>query len=129
MERKIPKEASDYSWCQTGRQDLIMKEFGRLYYKEIIYISFDNNERMKQIFSLDMDITRIISALKIESGKAISPEDTLLIFDEIQEVPNALTALKYFCENAPEYHIVSAGSLLGVAMHAGTSFPVGKVDF
>ncbi len=107
----------------------IMKEFGRLYYKETIYISFDNNERMKQIFSLDMDITRIISALKIESGKAITPEDTLLIFDEIQEVPNALTALKYFCENAPEYHIVSAGSLLGVAMHAGTSFPVGKVDF
>ncbi len=107
----------------------IMKEFGRLHYENTIYINFDNNERMKQVFSLDMDIKRIISALKIEAGKNISPENTLLIFDEIQEVPKALSALKYFYEDAPEYHIVAAGSLLGVTLHAGTSFPVGKVDF
>ena len=107
----------------------IMKEFGRLHYKNMIYINFDNNERMKQVFSLDMDIKRIVSALKIETGKEIVPEDTLLIFDEIQEVPKALSALKYFYEEYPQYHIVAAGSLLGVALHAGTSFPVGKVEF
>lgn len=107
----------------------IMKEFGRVHYKNTIYINFDNNERMKQVFSLDMDIKRIVSALKIEAGKNFNSEDTLLIFDEIQEVPQALTSLKYFYEEAPEYHIVAAGSLLGVALHAGTSFPVGKVDF
>ena len=84
---------------------------------------------MKQVFSIDMDIKRIISSLKIEAGKKIDPQDTLLIFDEIQEVPQALSSLKYFYENAPEYHIIAAGSLLGVALHAGTSFPVGKVDF
>ena len=107
----------------------IMKEFGRLYYKNTVYINFDNNERMKQVFSLDMDIKRIISALKIEVGKNIDPDDTLLIFDEIQEVPQALSSLKYFYENASEYNVIAAGSLLGVALHAGTSFPVGKVDF
>lgn len=107
----------------------IMKEFGRLHYENVVYINFDNNERMKQVFNLDMDIKRIISALKIESGKEIQPENTLLIFDEIQEVPKALTSLKYFYEENPEYHIVAAGSLLGVALHRGTSFPVGKVDF
>ncbi len=107
----------------------IMKEFGKLYFENVVYISFDNNAHMKNIFEMDYDIPRIISALKIEGGKQINPENTLLIFDEIQEVPKALTALKYFCENAPEYTIVAAGSLLGVALHEGTSFPVGKVDF
>lgn len=107
----------------------IMKEFGRRHYADTIYINFDNNERMKQVFSIDMDVDRIVNALQIEAGKKIQPENTLLIFDEIQEVPKALTALKYFYEDAPEYHIVAAGSLLGVALHTGTSFPVGKVDF
>lgn len=107
----------------------IMKEFGKKYFENVVYISFDNNEHMKNIFELDYDIPRIISALKIEHGSDFNSEDTLLIFDEIQEVPKALTALKYFCENAPEYAIVAAGSLLGVALHEGTSFPVGKVDF
>lgn len=107
----------------------IMREFGKRYFEETIYISFDNNERMKHVFEIDFDIKRIISALKIESGKNFSAENTLLIFDEIQEVPKALTCLKYFYENAPEYAIVAAGSLLGVAIHEGTSFPVGKVDF
>ncbi len=107
----------------------IMKEFGRRYFENTVYISFDNNEHMKHVFNMDMDIKRIISSLKLEAGRDIIPENTLLIFDEIQEVPKALTALKYFCENAPEYYIVAAGSLLGVALHTGTSFPVGKVDF
>lgn len=113
---------------QVGKTWL-MKEFGRRYYETVIYISFDNNERMKQVFSIDMDIERIVNALQIEAGKKIGPENTLLILDEIQEVPQALTALKYFYEDMPKYHIVAAGSLLGVALHAGTSFPVGKVDF
>jgi hypothetical protein len=113
---------------QVGKTWL-MKEFGKRYYKDYVYISFDNNKRMKNTFEQDYDIKRILSALKIESGKNIDPENTLLIFDEIQEVPKAMTALKYFCENAPEYSIVAAGSLLGMALHEGTSFPVGKVDF
>lgn len=107
----------------------IMKEFGNRFFDNVVYISFDNNERMKNVFELDYDIPRILSALKIEAGKNFTAENTLLIFDEIQEVPKALTCLKYFCENAPEYAIVAAGSLLGVALHEGTSFPVGKVDF
>lgn len=106
-----------------------MKEFGKKYFENYVYISFDNNERMKNTFELDFDIKRIITALKIESGKNFHAENTLLIFDEIQEVPKAMTALKYFYENAPEYYIVAAGSLLGMALHEGTSFPVGKVDF
>ena len=84
---------------------------------------------MKNVFEMDYDINRILSALKVECGKKIEAEDTLLIFDEIQEVPKALNALKYFYENAKEYAIVAAGSLLGIALHEGTSFPVGKVDF
>ena len=102
----------------------IMKEFGNRFFDNVVYISFDNNERMKNVFELDYDIPRILSALKIEAGKNFTAENTLLIFDEIQEVPKALTCLKYFCENAPEYAIVAAGSLLGVALHEGTSFPL-----
>lgn len=107
----------------------IMKEFGKIYYEKIAYINFDNNERMESLFSGNLDISRIITALQIESGVMIEASNTLIIFDEVQEVPRALTSLKYFCENAPQYHIVAAGSLLGVALHPGTSFPVGKVDF
>ena len=84
---------------------------------------------MDILFNEEFDLNRIILGLKIESGINIEPENTLIIFDEIQETPNALKALKYFYENANEYHIVAAGSLLGVAMHQGTSFPVGKVNF
>lgn len=107
----------------------IMKEFGKSYYEKTAYINFDNNERMESLFSGDFDISRIITALQIESGTFIEANNTLIIFDEVQEVPMALTSLKYFCENAPEYHIIAAGSMLGVALHKGTSFPVGKVDF
>ena len=89
-----------------------MKEFGEKYYKNFAYINFDRNTRMEQLFAGDMNIERIIQGLKLESGINITANDTLIIFDEVQEVPNALTSLKYFYENAPEYNIVSAGSLL-----------------
>jgi len=113
---------------QVGKTWL-MKEFGACEFDSVAYINFDNNERMETLFSGNYDISRLISGLQIESGVSISPKDTLLIFDEIQEVPRAIASLKYFRENAPEYSIVAAGSLLGVALHEGTSFPVGKVDF
>lgn len=107
----------------------IMKEFGKTHYDKIAYINFDNNERMQRVFSGNIDISRMITALQIESEVIIDAQNTLIIFDEIQEVPRALTSLKYFYENAPQFHIIAAGSLLGVALHPGTSFPVGKVDF
>ena len=113
---------------QVGKTWL-MKEFGKKYYEKCAYINFDDNTRMTKLFEEDFDLNRIIQGLKIESGVNIEPENTLIIFDEIQETPKALKALKYFYENAREYNIVSAGSLLGVALHSGTSFPVGKVDF
>lgn len=113
---------------QVGKTWL-MKEFGRKHFAKTAYINFDNNPRMAELFEKDADIPRILRGLQIEADMTISPTDTLLIFDEIQEVPRALSALKYFNENAPEYVIVSAGSMLGVALHRGTSFPVGKVDF
>ena len=107
----------------------LMKEFRKTNYEKVAYINFDNNERMESLFSGHLDIERIITALQIETGVKIRAQNTLIIFDEVQEVPRALTSLKYFCENAPEYHIIAAGSLLGVALHPGTSFPVGKVEF
>ena len=113
---------------QVGKTWL-MKEFGKTNYEKSAYINFDNNEGMESLFSGNLDIERIITALQIETGVKIEAKNTLIIFDEVQEVPRALTSLKYFCENAPEYHVVAAGSLLGVAFHPGTSFPVGKVNF
>ncbi|MBC3887095.1 AAA family ATPase [Acetobacterium paludosum] len=113
---------------QVGKTWL-MKNFGQQAYRQVVYISFDNNRQMKDLFEANMKIERIITGLELYAGHKISPENTLLIFDEIQEVPKALTALKYFNENAPEYQIICAGSLLGVALHQGTSFPVGKVEF
>lgn len=113
---------------QVGKTWL-MKEFGEKYYEKCAYINFDDNSRMLQLFSGDFDIEKMIQGLKIESGINIEPENTLIIFDEVQEVPKALKSLKYFFENANQYHIIAAGSLLGVAMHEGTSFPVGKIEF
>ena len=113
---------------QVGKTWL-MKEFGRTCFKKTAYVNFDSNTRMRQVFEGDINIERMILAISAETGVSINSQDTLLIFDEVQEVPKALTALKYFCEEAPQYAIVAAGSLLGVAMHKGTSFPVGKVDF
>lgn len=112
---------------QVGKTWL-MKEFGKTAFKKTVYINFDNNAQMKTLFESDMKIERIIIGLELYAGQKIDPEETLLIFDEIQEVPKALSALKYFHENAPEYQIICAGSLLGVALHRNASFPVGKVE-
>lgn len=113
---------------QVGKTWL-MKEFGKQAYADTVYINFDSNSRMADLFSSDLDTDRLILGLELYAGRKINPENTLLIFDEVQEVPRALASLKYFYENAPQYHIVCAGSLLGIALHQGTSFPVGKVDF
>lgn len=113
---------------QVGKTWL-MKEFGKQAYADTVYINFDSNSRMADLFSADLDTDRLILGLELYAGRKINPENTLLIFDEVQEVPRALASLKYFYENAPQYHIVCAGSLLGIALHQGTSFPVGKVDF
>lgn len=113
---------------QVGKTWL-MKEFGRQVYADTVYINFDSNARMAELFASDLDTKRLVLGLELYAGRKIDPENALLIFDEVQEVPRALAALKYFCEDAPQYHIVCAGSLLGIALHRGTSFPVGKVDF
>lgn len=113
---------------QVGKTWL-MKEFGKCYFEKCAYINFDRNKRMEQLFSGDFSVDRILTGLAIESNVTIEPENTLIILDEIQEVPAALQSLKYFCEDERHrYYIVAAGSLLGIAMHQGTSFPVGKVD-
>lgn len=113
---------------QVGKTWL-MKEFGSQAYTDTVYINFDSNARMAELFSSDLNTERLIMGIELYAGKKIVPEQTLLIFDEVQEVPRALSSLKYFYENAPQYHIICAGSLLGIALHEGTSFPVGKVDF
>ena len=112
---------------QVGKTWL-MKEFGRTQFQKVAYVSFFNNQRVKRVFDDDYDIQRILMNINIEAKVEVTPDDTLIILDEIQEAPRALEALKYFCENAPEYAVVAAGSLLGVAIHDGVSFPVGKVD-
>ena len=113
---------------QVGKTWL-MKEFGASSYEQTVYINFDGNTQMQRLFDGDLDVQRIIIGLELYIGYKIDPEKMLLVFDEIQEVPKALTSLKYFNENAPQYQIVCAGSLLGIALHDGTSFPVGKVEF
>ena len=112
---------------QVGKTWL-MKEFGRLHFKNTAYISFFNNQRMKNVFEGDFSLERILMNINLECGIEATPDDTLIIFDEIQEEPRALESLKFFCEEAPQYAIVAAGSLLGVALHNGVSFPVGKVN-
>lgn len=104
-----------------------MKEFGAREYSEVVYINCDDNNDMQNMF-VDYDVDRIIRSLSAISGISIKPSTTLLILDEIQEVERGLASLKYFCEKAPEYHVAVAGSLLGITLHEGTSFPVGKVD-
>ena len=113
---------------QVGKTWL-MNEFGKAAFEHCAYISFDNNKRMAELFSADLDIARLVTGIELYVGRKIDPHSTLIIFDEVQEVPQALTSLKYFNENAPEYQILCAGSLLGIALHQGTSFPVGKVEF
>ena len=113
---------------QVGKTWL-MKEFGKQYYEQVVYLHFDNNQKLTALFENDYEIPRLIEAFEILSGIKINPDNTLIIFDEIQECPRALTSLKYFYENAPEYDIIAAGSLLGLMHHEGTGFPVGKVSF
>lgn len=129
MEKNISRKPLIIQGARQVGKTWLMKEFGRLYYKETIYINFDNNKQLTNVFQENINIPDIITALEIISGKKITAENSLLIFDEIQEIPNALKALKYFYEEHPEYHIVCAGSLLGIAISQNTSFPVGKVDF
>ncbi len=113
---------------QVGKTWL-MQEFGKKYYKQVAYINFDIDAQSKEIFDTDYDTDRLIMDIGLASKIKINPENTLIILDEIQECPRALTSLKYFRENAPQYDIIVAGSLLGVACHEGTGFPVGKVSF
>ncbi len=113
---------------QCGKTYLL-KDFGKRYYEETAYFNFEETEALKSVFEKDYDTKRILFELGLHTGKTIQSGTTLVIFDEIQECGRAITAMKYFCENAPEYHIVCAGSLLGIALQKQLSFPVGKVDF
>ena len=113
---------------QVGKTWL-MKEFAKTEYENFAYVNFEDNQQLKTLFLNDFDIPRILLAIQIATGIKPEPNKTLIIFDEIQEAERALTSLKYFRENAPEYHIIAAGSLLGIALHENTSFPVGKVEF
>ena len=112
---------------QVGKTWLL-QEFGRTSYAKCVYINFEETPSLQNLFITDFDIERIITVLQIHSGITIA-EDTLIIFDEIQSAERGITSLKYFCENAPQYHVVAAGSLLGMGLHNHVSFPVGKVDF
>jgi predicted AAA+ superfamily ATPase len=140
MQRKIADKLSKWKEAKNRKPMIIrgarqvgktwiMKEFGRLNYEKTVYVNFEQSEILKNMFTSDFNIERIIGILQIETCLQIESKNTLLIFDEIQEAPKGITALKYFYENAPQYHVLAAGSLLGVALHENTSFPVGKVDF
>ena len=106
----------------------ILKEFGRQYYTDVAYFMCDKDNEIERIFSSNFNVERILMQLSARRGKDIRPNETLIIFDEIQTAPKVLESLKFFCEDAPEYHIAVAGSLLGISLHQGFSFPVGKVD-
>lgn len=112
---------------QVGKTWL-MKEFGKNEYKNCVYVNFDKDIWAKSLFVQDYNIERILLILQAQTGIIIKPKETLIIFDELQEAERGLGVLKYFCEEAPSYHIMAAGSLLGIAMHTGMSFPVGKVN-
>ena len=112
---------------QVGKTWL-MKEFGRNYYKSFVYFNFDEEDELKSIFETNKNPQRIIELLSMIAGEKIYPEDTLIIFDEVQECPEALNALKYFKEKANEYHVIAAGSLLGTLLAKPKSYPVGMVN-
>ena len=107
----------------------VLKEFGKLYYKNIAYFNFDENKEYKQFFETTKNVERILQNLMLASGQKIEPENTLIIFDEVQDCPEVINSMKYFCENAPQYHVACAGSLLGITLAKPSSFPVGKVNF
>lgn len=116
---------------QVGKTWLL-KEFAKRHYRNMAYFNFDEHPEYKQFFESTKDVERILQNLMMASGQVIKrdrPEDTLIVFDEIQECPNAWNTLKYFCENTPDYHVACAGSLLGITLSKPASFPVGKVDF
>ena len=113
---------------QVGKTWLI-QEFGRQEYKQTVYVNFEKTKTVRNLFAEDFDVQRILTSLSVFAHKEINPVDTLIVFDEIQAAEGGLTALKYFCEDAPQYHVIAAGSLLGMSLHQNTSFPVGKVDF
>lgn len=113
---------------QVGKTWLL-KEFGRRYYENTAYFNFDENETYQSFFETTKDVSRILQNLMLASGQKIEPEKTLIVFDEVQDCPKVINAMKYFCENAPQYHIACAGSLLGIALAKPSSFPVGKVNF
>ena len=112
---------------QVGKT-YILRHFGMQEYENVAYINCDNNELVRNLFIADYDIKRVILAIGAITGQKIVPGKTLIIFDEIQELKRGLTALKYFQEEAPQYHVAVAGSLLGITMRHGESAPVGKVD-
>lgn len=139
MERTLMKQLVEWKDSPTRKplilkgarqvgKTWLMKEFGKRYFKKVAYVNFDHNPVMQHIFDQDFDIRRILMAVNIETGVTVTPGDTLIIFDEVQEAPSAISSLKYFCENGPEYPIIAAGSMLGVALHEGISYPVGKVN-
>lgn len=107
----------------------VLKEFGKLYYKNIAYFNFDENKEYKQFFETTKSVERILQNLMLASGQKIEAENTLIIFDEVQDCPEVINSMKYFCENAPQYHVACAGSLLGITLAKPSSFPVGKVNF
>ena len=113
---------------QVGKTWLL-QEFGKTEYKQMVYVNFEDKDAPKNLFQEDFNIDRIITLLNAYSGLKITAEDCLLVFDEIQAAPQGITVLKYFYEKAPQYQIIAAGSLLGINLHPGESFPVGKVDF
>jgi len=113
---------------QVGKTWLI-QEFGKQEYKQMVYVNFEKMKVVRNLFEEDFDVQRIITSLSVFARTAINPNDTLIVFDEIQAAAGGVTALKYFYEDAPHYHVIAAGSLLGMSLHQNTSFPVGKVDF
>jgi len=127
-ERKSRKPLILRGARQVGKTWLL-NEFGKTHYTQTVYVNFEETPGLKNLFEDDYDTARIITVLEIYAKTVISADDTLIVFDEIQAVEGGLTSLKYFCENAPQYHIIAAGSLLGMGLHSNVSFPVGKVDF
>ena len=140
IDREIIKQLVAWK-SKTDRQPLILKgarqigktwilkEFGQRYFDQMVYFNFEEVQELKDVFATTKNVERILGQLALYTNTPILPQKTLIIFDEIQECNDALNSLKYFCENAPEYAIVAAGSLLGVTLSKGNSFPVGKVDF
>lgn len=139
MQRFVYQKLIDWK-CKNNRKPLILngarqvgktwllREFGMNEYGQLAYFSCDKSEDVRKLFDKDYDVERIVRQLSALSGIDIRPQETLLVLDEVQSCPRALSALKYFCEDAPQYHVAVAGSLLGISLHEGLSFPVGKVD-